>query len=50
MKNGLKMKFEKEKKENRVGFPFSPDGPAARLAFPSPAHLFSSSFSFSPRR
>jgi hypothetical protein len=51
MKNGLKMKFEKEKKENTAGSPFSPDGPAGPSAnTPAPAHLSSSTFSFSPRR
>jgi hypothetical protein len=53
MKNGLKMKFEKEKekkeKENRVGFPFSPDGPSGPSSLPAPAHLSPSPFSFSPR-
>jgi hypothetical protein len=50
MKNGLKMKFEKEKKENLAGSPFSPDSPAARRPTPASAHLSSSPFSFPLRR
>jgi hypothetical protein len=51
MKNGLKMKLKrkkKEKKQNIADFPFSPDGPAARLA--SPRRPTSSSLLFPPRR
>jgi hypothetical protein len=44
-RNGLKMKFEKEKekKENLAGSPFSPDGPTARRPSPcaSPPLLLS---------
>jgi hypothetical protein len=48
MKNGLKMKFEKEKekKENSAGFPFSPDGPSGPSSLPAPAHLSPSLFLF----
>jgi hypothetical protein len=50
-RNGLKLKFEKEKKkkkENLAGSPFSPDGPAARRPALAPAHLSSSPFYFFP--
>jgi hypothetical protein len=52
MKNGLEMKFEKEKekKEKQRRLPFSPDGPSGPSSHPAPAHFSSSSFLFPPRR
>jgi hypothetical protein len=34
MKNGLKMEFEKEKKETSAGHPFSPGGPSGPSSLP----------------
>jgi hypothetical protein len=40
MKNGLKMEFEKEKKEETsAGHPFSPGGPSGPSNHPVPAHF-----------
>jgi hypothetical protein len=52
MKNGLKMKFEKEKEKKRkiVSAPFQPRRPKRPVKRPAPAHLSSSPFLFPLRR